>query len=609
MSDAVLRYRLNPAHPTAHRFAVTLEVPEPEAEQVLLMPAWTPGTYSLLGHARHVFTIRAEDDDGPVELSKLDRDRWCAQPRRGVLRVHYEVYAWEPGVRAAQLDLEGCFFNGPCLFLLPEGAEGRRCELQLEAPEDPRCSHWRVATTLPSEALDERGFGRYAARDYDELMDHPVRMGRFDEVRFEVEGVAHEVALSGRHRADLSQLEEDLGRVCAFHAELFGAPPPCERYLFLVNALAEGYGGLEHRSSSVLVVRRGDLPDEREPGITDGYRKVLGLFSHEYMHTWWVKAVKPAAFVPYDWTAGNRTRQLWVFEGVTSYYDDLALLRAGLIDTSSYLEVMGRMATRVWRTPGRAVQNLEDASFDAWSKYYARDENSANAQISYYSKGAVVALCADLRIRALTGGERSLDDVMRLAWERHGDGSTPMPEGGFEVLCSEVAGASLEGFFDSALRATEELPLGELLLDVGVRMNLRAADSGSDRGGRRSSRDADQLAARAHLGVSVQRSGNDARVSFVRAGSAAERAGLAARDVIVAVEGLRVTARNLRNLVGRHAPGERVRVHAFRRDELLELEVELEAPAVDTVHLEMMQDIDADTRSRRDAWLFGDKRR
>ncbi len=354
-----------------------------------------------------------------MAISKEAKDTWRAAPCAGPLTVTARVYAYDLSVRTAYLDATRGYFNGPSVFLCPDGRSGRACEVEIAPPAGAAFAAWRVATTLPSAGAAEFGFGAYRATDYDELIDHPVEMSDFAHVRFTAGGVPHDIAVSGRQRADLDRFARDLARVCQWQCDLFGgaagAAAPFDRYLFQIAAVGDGYGGLEHRASTSLVCRRDELPQPGAAAIDDAYVNLLGLASHEYFHSWNVKRIKPAAFAPYDLARENYTRQLWVFEGFTSYYDDLALVRSGVIDAKRYLELLGRTITTVLRTPGRHAQSVAESSFDAWIKYYRQDENTPNAVVSYYTKGALVALALDLQLRPRGA---SLDQLMRTLWER-----------------------------------------------------------------------------------------------------------------------------------------------------------------------------------------------
>lgn len=596
-----VRYSIRPSNPEAHLFSVTCTVALPDpAGQRLSLPTWIPGSYLIREFARHIVHISARGGRRPAALEKIDKNTWVAEPVEGPLTIQYEVYAFDSSVRGAYLDTRRGFFNGPCLFLKVHGREDQPHEVQLLPPRGARYGRWRVATAMRATDADRRRYGVYRAADYQELIDHPVEMGEFSLVTFRAAGVAHDLVISGRHDADLDRLARDLKRLCETQIAFWGEAP-VDRYVFLVNAVDEGYGGLEHSACAALLCGRDDLPRRglREPD--ERYRTFLGLASHEYFHTWNVKRIRPAAFTPYDLDRENYTRSLWAFEGITSYYDDLLLRRAGLISEQTYLEILGSTITQVLRGPGRRRQTVADSSFDAWIKYYRPDENTPNAVVSYYQKGSLIALCLDLLIRERSGGRRSLDHVMRALWRRHGRSGVAVPEDGVEQLAEEVTGLRLKGFFDLALRSTAELPLARLLRTVGIEMVLRPAESASDRGGKRATRPQAELAVRADLGARIRAEGGELRVTHVLDGGVAQRAGLCAGDVIFALDGLRVTGKNLEERLARLRAGQRCRLHAFRRDELMSFDVRFPRPPSDTCVLVPITDRQAERRRR--AWL------
>jgi predicted metalloprotease with PDZ domain len=603
MPTLPIQYRIVPKNPEAHLFEVSCTVHDPDpGGQIFALPTWIPGSYLIREFARNVISIAATSRRRSVEIEKLDKHTWRAAPARGPLTVTIEVYAYDLSVRGAHLDRTHGFFNGPSMFLCAVGKEARAYTVSIMPPKGSRYRDWRVATAMRRKDAPLHGFGEYRAASYDELIDHPVEMGLFTLETFTAGGVPHEIAITGRHRADMGRLSRDLQRMCESHVRLFGTHAPMDRYVFLVTAVGEGYGGLEHRASTALLCSRDDLPQSNARQVTEGYRSFLGLCSHEYFHAWNVKRIKPAAFVPYDLAHENYTRLLWAFEGITSYYDDLVLMRAGLITEAEYLETLGRSITSLLRNPGRIKQTVADASFDAWIKYYRPDENSPNVQVSYYLKGSLIALALDLTIRQRSRGKQSLDDLMRALWRRYGQTGMGVPEDGVETLAAEMSGASLRRFFDRALRATDELPLKRLLANLGIALTLRPAESMSDAGGKPSSLPPAKMAESVTLGVRTAEDLAGARLTHVLDGGAAQAAGLAGGDVVVAIDGLKVSARNLEKRLTAFKPGEMVALHAFRRDELLELEVEMRARPIDTCVLTIVASDHAGA-NRRKAWL------
>jgi predicted metalloprotease with PDZ domain len=589
-------YRIVPLDPHAHLYEVRVTVDDPDAAgQRFQLPTWIPGSYLIREFARQFVTVRAESGGRSVPIAKTAKSAWQAAPCAGPLTVIAQVYAFDLSVRAAYLDATRGYFNGPSVFLLPEGREHAPCIVEIARPEGAHYAGWRVATTLPSAGAGPCEFGLYHAANYDELIDHPVETSDFALTTFEAGDVHHDIAISGRHATDLPRLARDIQRVCQWQIDLFGGAP-FERYLFQVTAVGDGYGGLEHRSSTSLLCRRDELPHAGLDGIDDDYLHFLGLVSHEYFHAWNVKRITPAAFTPYDLSRENYTRQLWAFEGITSYYDDLALTRCGLISAERYLELLARTITTVQRGPGRLAQSVADSSFDAWVKYYRPDENSPNAVVSYYTKGALIACALDLTLRR--EGRTTLDDLMRALWDRHGRHGIGVPEDGIPTLASELAGRDLSDFFARYVEATEDPPLRGLLADFGVTLHLRAANDSKDRGGK----PAKDVAPRCTLGI---RLGGDQKLAVVLSNGPAAHAGLAAGDTLVAVAGLKASPERIATLLTQGAPGDVVAIHAFRRDELLEVSATLAEAPPDTCYFTLDPAPPPDVAARRDAWLQG----
>lgn len=597
-AEWAVRYTVELEDPGAHLLRVRLEIPRPDpAGQVLRLPTWIPGSYLIREFARHVQWLRAADAAGPLAVRRLDKASWALAPSAGPVTVELQVWAYDLSVRAAFFDQQRCYFNGTSLLPAVVGQEAAPCALRILAPRFAPA--WRVATTLPRTTGERHGFGDFLAADYDELIDHPVEIADFVLLEFEAAGVPHEVALTGVFSLDEERLIADLTAICAHEIEFFGRPAPMDRYLFQVAVVGDGYGGLEHRSSTSLVCGRDSLPTPGMKGTPEAYRAFLGLCSHEYFHTWNVKRIKPAAFLPYDLTREAHTELLWAFEGLTSYYDDLILVRSGVIDEASYLDLLARTLTGVLRTPGRKVQPVVEASFDAWTRYYRQDENSPNALISYYTKGALVGLTLDLHLRVHSGGAVSLDHLMLRLWERHGRPLIGVPEDGVEAILRELGGEGLQPLLDLCLRSTDELPLEPLLAAVGVELRLRAQEGADDKGG--TAGGGASKAPTGWLGATV---GGDGKVKHALVGGPAARAGLSAGDQVIALDGLRCGG-ELSKRISKMQPGERCTLHAFRRDELLELQLEVGAPPVDTAYLRVAPHAAPEAEALRAAWLRG----
>ncbi len=603
MSATPHHYCIRLKNPGAHLFEVRLLVARPDpAGQVFSIPAWIPGSYMIRDYARHVVSIRAEADDLEVELTKVDKSSWQAAACALPLTLIAEIYAHEQNVRGAHLDTTHAYFNGPCVFPAVVGQEDNACELDIQAPENSSASDWRVVTSMRAKSASKYGFGSYEAENYAELIDHPVQIGDLAIGEFEANGIPHTVAIRGRTRADMGRICHDLSAVCEQHMRLMSAPEDLDRYVFLLTAHGEGYGGLEHRWSSSLICARDDLPKKGDTGVDKRYRKFLGLCSHEYFHLWNVKRMKPEVFTPYDLRKESYTGLLWVVEGVTSYYDDLALVRSELITADSYLETLAKTITRVLRTRGRFKQSIEESSFDAWTKLYKQDANSSNATISYYTKGSLIALTLDLMLRLESNGKCTLDTVMRECWKQFGETGTGMPERGLESVASRLSGTDLSDFFTRYVRGTHELPLEQLLGKFGVKLCLRPSEGRRDMGGK-AAKPGRKLPP--WLGATLVNRNGCAVFTVVHADSPAERAGIADADEAVAIDGLKVTPRNIDSrLKGYHA-GDKAQISVFRGDELLTCTVRLEKPPADTCYLELVADVDKSVEQRRTAWLSG----
>ena len=515
-TTADIHYHVEPSDLHAHIFRITLTIARPAARQEVSLPVWIPGSYLVREFSKNLQGLEARQGKQTLQLTQCDKHRWQADcDTRKPLVLAYSVCAYDTSVRTAWLDASRGFFNGTSLCLRVEGQEKRKHTLDIAST--PATTDWSVATGLTPVKTDKNGFGLYAAANYDELVDCPVEMGSFWTGRFTACGVPHRFVVAGAAPSfDGKRLLEDTRKICEaairfWHGD--GHKPPFKNYLFMLNAVGDGYGGLEHRNSTALICGRRDLPRSGETRPQEGYTTLLGLISHEYFHTWNVKRLRPSEFTGYDYTRENYTEMLWFFEGFTSYYDDLLLRRAGLIDDAAYLKLITKTVNQVLQTPGRTVQTVAQASFDAWVKYYRQDENTPNATVSYYTKGSLVALCLDLALRR--EGYTTLDDVMRALWQRSAGG--PMSEADLRAVLRELGGRAFDEELDQWVHSTAELPLAQLLAGQGVALKAEKP----------------QLAQRLGLRVAENHS---VHIKTVLRGSAAERAGMNAGDEWLGVE-------------------------------------------------------------------------
>jgi predicted metalloprotease with PDZ domain len=578
---------------------VTVAEPDP-AGQAFVIPAWIPGSYMIRDLARNVVAIRAESDGQEIGLTKIDKSSWQADVCEAPLTVVAEIYAFDLSVRGAYLDTTHGFFDGASVFPEVVGQGDVACHLEIAPPPTTIGGEWRVATSMRPLGAQQYEFGTYIADNYAELIDHPVEMGNIHIGEFEVCGIPHAIAVFGEMHFDMARICHDLAKLCERQIGFLGKPADLDRYLFLLTVRESGYGGLEHRWSSSLMCSRKDLPKRGESEVSDDYRKFLGLCSHEYFHLWNIKRMKPERFTPYGLDSEAYTGLLWVFEGITSYYDDLFLARAGLITDTSFLELLARTITRVERTRGRFRQTVEESSFDAWTRFYKQDASSSNSIISYYTKGSLIALALDLTIRKESDGKFSLDDVMKACWSMYGETGAGMPERGLESIARSVTSLELVDFFDRFVRGTGDLPLRGLLKTVGVDLRLRQAVDSKDVGGKPANSDA---SAPPWLGAALTEQGAMSCFSLVHAGSPAEKAGIAPGDEAVALDGLRLTANNLDSRLRDHHEGDKVTITVFRDHNLMRHRVTLESVPEDTCYLVLDSDADSAAAQERERWL------
>lgn len=548
----MLYYRLTFEQYGQHLIDVVLRFYAQPAQQVWL-PVWIPGSYLVREFARHLSRIDAvADPEGQaytIPIEKINKNTWqlaCTEPTWVELR--YQVYAFDLSVRGAYFDHQRIYVNPACVCLAVAGQEQQQIQLGLAVGAAfvglPLASSLPVCQQPPEQTTQFC----LQADDYATLIDHPFEIAELSQTQFEVSGIVHRLAISGRHQTDLLRLSSDLSKICQAQIELFGSAP-FKDYLFMVMATGNSYGGLEHQNCTSLITPREDLPRLGESvRPSAAYRRFLGLCSHEYFHAWLVKYIRPDGFAEPNLNAEVYTPLLWIFEGFTSYYDDLMLYRSAVIDQESYLELLAEQITRYQQNAGREYQSLSESSFDAWIKYYRPDENSNNAGTSYYNKGALLALCLDLTLRQRGS---SLDDLMRLLYQSAQSGQT-VSRDTLPQLCMQLIGDRLDTFWRDYVDGTVELPLASLLAEVGIEIKTE-----------------EKLLP---FGLKLQDQPQGVLVQQVLRDSAAARAGISAQDVLVALDGVRATSSLVQQIAERahqSAPSiKELECHLFRRDEL-----------------------------------------
>ena len=561
-----IQYTVWPADLHSHRFLVKLHIANPDPDgQVLEMPAWIPGSYLIRDFSKQIESIEAHTAGAnrkKLSLERINNDQWRLPKGSDAVNVLITVYAFDSSVRAAYLDSERAFFNASSLCLAVKGQEQLPCSLAIVAPEAASVDHWSVQTSMRAVKTDAQGFGFYLAQNYDDLLDHPVAMGEFQLLSWTSQGVPHRMAIQGcTHPIDTSRLADDLKAICTSTILLFEPKTkraPFNGYLFLVNAVLNGYGGLEHRNSTALLCRRDQIPQEKVLYEENAYREFLGLCSHEYFHAWLVKRIQPQAFRPYQLDRRNHTRLLWLFEGFTSYYDDLQLFRSKRIDLQTYLKLVSDNWNGILRGPGRQKQSLADSSFDAWTKYYQADENTPNAVVSYYGKGALLALGLDLQIRAFSKNKKSLDDLMRLIWQKHGITAEGIAEDGLDDLVILLLGKEFTKTWNEIkskyIFGTEDIPIQKWISSKLISIKAKPQSK------------LEKL--KLQFGMRHAESSGWLKVTHVLDGGLAQAAGLAAGDLLASINGQRITNTRWDKVLGGLSEGESMSI-CFYRDDLM----------------------------------------
>ena len=555
----MLHYQIEFDDYRQHLIHVTLRfVADPT--QVLSLPTWIPGSYLIREFSKHIESVRAYDEEGRLlEIQKFEKNKWrLFNTDHELITVEYDVYAYDLSVRGAYVDQTRLYVNPACACLGLEGQEDKAVEVELFLPDELK--HFQLATGMASKSLVK---GRFTlkAKNYAELIDAPFELAEQTRFGFEANGIPHEFVVSGKHAMNAARMQQDIEKICATEISMFGSAP-FSNYTFMTMATANSYGGLEHPNSTSLISPREDLPKANEPEEpSEDYQRFLGLCSHEYFHSWLVKFIRPENFVNYDLNKEGYTSLLWIFEGFTSYYDDLILLRSGVISQASYIKLLKTQIDRYLQNPGRFVQSVSESSFDAWVKFYRQDENSNNAGTSYYNKGCLVALCLDLGLR-LRGS--SLDALMRKLYENAQKG-IQVHERTIVELCNELTSDNWIEQINHLINTTDELPLDQLFPEFGLSYSLKNDKS-------------------LPLGLKLVDKPEGVLVQSARRDGAAAQAGLSAHDVIIAIDGLKATMK----LVEKYAKQEgSYSILAFRRDELMSFDVKAAGSELTEVELKV----------------------
>ncbi|MFT6701987.1 MAG: putative metalloprotease with PDZ domain [Pseudomonadales bacterium] len=582
----MLSYHIEPANLAEHVFKVKISIPPSEHESVhLTLPAWIPGSYMIRDFCKNIHLLKAKNSLNEVqEIVQLDKQTWRISGAKDGIELTYQVYAFDLSVRGAYLFDEYAFFNGTSTFL--ELREWGMKPVNLSIVNNQCENNWQIATALKqisSSSTNDESTHHYSCENYQELIDHPVLMGVYEQHTFNINGTQFHMVLSGKTETDIERICNDLKPLCKHHMELFSGFPEKE-YWFITLLCEDGFGGLEHRASTALMFPRFHLPMKFETElIPQQYEQFLSLCSHELFHTWHVKRIKPEAMINPDLSTEQSMEQLWIYEGFTSLYDDLSLARTKLITAQRYAEILGQNVTRLMRTQGRHKQNLAQSSFEAWTKFYKQDAGSHNNIVSYYNKGAVVALALDISIRQLSGNRYSIDQLMQLLWKHYGSKNIGTPDDVIQKLCKQHFSIDISSFLSIALYTTMDLPLEKLINSIGLKQHLRSKSSVMDKGGTPSK---DTI--KNGFGAVYKDHGSGVLLQSMQEGSPIVSAGAQIGDILLAIGEWQVNSGNLQRLLDNQS-GTKLSITLLRQGRLIQTLMPLQPAILDTVYFSIEQ--------------------
>ncbi len=573
-SGAAVSYRISIPQPQTHLIQVEMTLDGARGDEVVGLPVWTPGSYLVREFERHVQDVSATGyDEQPLPIQKIDKNHWQINGNWHTKQIiiRYRVYAFEPSVRTSFVNAGHALLNGASVFMYWQNHLDVKHAVSINLP-----AQWSViSTSLEPFAIP--GNRTFQAADYDELVDSPLELGNQHEINFAVDGKPHVIALDGTSNYEDSVLVRDFTKIIKTEKEVWGEIP-YDHYVFIFH-LGNGGGGLEHQQSSVMFARRWSFTD------TTAYHRFLALVAHEFFHTWNIKRLRPTGLGPFDYDRETFTKNLWVVEGLTSYYAELILLRAGFYEPDDYLGAVTGQINRLEERPGRLHQSLSEAGWDAWIKYYRPDEHSANNTISYYNKGALVGLLLNLKIMVATNGKNGLDDVLRYLYQHHFKQSdVPYTAADVRAAAEKISGLELKGFFDNYVAGTAALPYAGYLRLVGLQLDTTASDSS------------------AWLGIEAQDSDGRFVIRRVIEDTPAGRAGLNVNDELIALDGFRVNQFPPAYLRERQ-PGDRITVTVSREGLLQEIPVSLGAKPANIKQLSRIENPTGNQKKLYELWL------
>lgn len=580
--NAAIEYQIKVINAAQHLFEINMSVSLPrnktndDTSVIVALPAWIPGSYMIRDFSRNLHSLRVIDSN--VSIVQIDKQQWKVsavdQNEHTQFTLSYLIYAYDLSVRSAFINDEYAFFNGTSVFLSVKGFEYLQHEVTICEDQDTLLPN--IATALPISGSQNRCFN---APNYFELIDHPVIIGKFDDYCFDVMGHRFHLVFTGQHPFDFPRMERDLTLIIEHHIALFGEFP-CQEYWFMTLVCDQGFGGLEHLNSTVLQYSRFDLPLMGEPDlISKEYQQFLSLCSHELFHTWHVKRIKPHIMHQPNLLEEVYTPQLWIYEGFTSLYDDLSLVRTKLITPLQYTQILSEVITRLIRNPGRLKQTASMSSFEAWNKFYKQDAGSVNHIVSYYNKGAIIALCLDITLRQQSNNTVSLDNIMSLLWQRYGSKDIGTHDDVIMTLCKDEFNIDLSSFLHLATLSTMDLPLPSLLQFIGLDANFRASHHFKDKGGEST------LHAKYDVGAIFTNIDRCLKVVSLQDNRAASAAGLQIGDTIVAFDKWQCDEKRFMQLLNQSRQGDTLAIDVMRDGRLITLSFEVLIAVPDTCEI------------------------
>ncbi len=538
------------------------------------MPVWTPGSYLIREFAKNVEGVMAENLSGEkLFAEKINKNSWTVDSKNQTgLKFRYKVYCNEHTVRTSVVNSDHAFISSSGVFMFVKGSEDKKCILKINQPDE-----WKkISTGLNSESENV-----YSAENYDVFIDSPIEIGNQNILEFEIKGVMHYICLSGPGNYNEDKLISDFKKIAEEEIKLMGGEIPYRHYVFIVHLVEKGGGGLEHHNSFVAQVNRWNFNDDKL------YKKFLGLVSHEFFHLWNVKRIRPEALGPFNYNVENFTKSLWVAEGWTSFYDNLILRRSGILNDKEYFEFLDREVNDVMKFSGRFVQSLAESSFDAWIKFYRKDENSNNSQISYYTKGALVALMLNIEIIKNTDGEKSLDDALRMLYDDYKkDISRGFTDERVKEVCEITNGQNLNDFWLKYIYGTDELPIDSYLNLCGLELVNENKTAGSI------------------LDMEGKSDNGKYTVTKVFAGGSAYESGLNANDELIAVNGIRIDESSLKTILKDHPENSELKILINRTGIVREINVKLLKPLPKYKITEIKQ-ITEEQKKFLEKWIAG----